>query len=370
MPKFIPFEVEIKVKVLSKEGNTFEQIIDKLKSEGTTISKSSITRIINKVGIRRQALNDKKEIPKFQRPPIKRTPALIKEVESMVTKENPETYRNIKNKKDIGLDTICKIIHIDLKLENRKKTKVHRLTQEHKKNRKTTCRKLYENHLAGDKTQYAVTLDEALVYLHNSNGKREICYIKNGESIPESWIFEKAESFDESFMVVGIITGKGTLPLIRVPSKVKINAQYYIDFVLQPLFEIHLPRLYGKNMKKVFFHHDKASSHTANLTIGYLEEMKTKYGITYLEKEDIPVKAPDASPMDFYGFGYLKQELLKRRATTLDGVWKIAQGVWSDIKLDTIKKVFASWKRRLRMVSAMDGAHIENIKGIHKKLIK
>ena len=76
---------------------------------------------------------------------------------------------------------------------------------------------------------------EALVYLHNSNGKREICYIKNGEDVPESWIFEKNESFEQSFMVVGVITGKGTVPLFKVPSNVKINAQYYIEFVLKPI---------------------------------------------------------------------------------------------------------------------------------------
>ena len=62
----------------------------------------------------------------------------------------------------------------------------------------------------------------------------------------------KATGFDESFMVVGVIFGRGTLPLFRVPSKVKINAQYYIDFVLQPLFEIHLPRFYPNEMKSIF----------------------------------------------------------------------------------------------------------------------
>ena len=370
MPKFIAPEVEVDVKRLSKEGYTFDQIKEKLKGEGTNIAKSSISCIINNVGIRRQAIKDKKEIPKFKRPPIKRTPALIKEVEALVTKENPESYRSIKKKKDIGLDTICKIIHKDLKLETRKKTKVHRLNEEHKKNRKTTCRKLYEYHLAGERSQYAVTLDEALVYLHNSSGKREICYIKNGEDVPESWIFEKNESFEQSFMVVGVITGKGTVPLFKVPSNVKINAHYYVEYVLKPILTIHLPRLYGKDMDKVFFHHDKASSHTANLTIAFLEEMKSKFGISYLEKEDIPVKAPDASPLDFYGFGYLKQELLKRRARTLDGVWKLSQEIWSKITVPKIEKVFASWKRRLRMVTKKDGEHIEQTKAIHQKLIK
>ena len=369
MPKFIDNNTEVDIRRLSKEGYTQNQIVKKLKEENNIVSRSSVSRILNNVGIRRIAISEGKEKPKFRRPPIKRTPGTIKKVKAMVTKENPESYRSIHKSTGLTHPIINKIIHHDLKLQTRKKSKVHRLRDEHKKNRKTTCRKLYEKHLAGDRSQYAVTLDEALVYLHNANGKRQICYIKNGETIPESWVFEKTESFDESFMVVGVITGKGTLPLFRVPSSVKINARYYIEHVLKPLFNDHLPRLYPKEMDKVFFHHDKASSHTANLTLGYLEEMKAKYGIRYMEKEDIPVKAPDASPMDFYGFGYLKQELLKRRAKTLDGVWKLSQEVWSQVTLDKIQKVFASWKRRLRMVTKKDGEHIENIKDIHNKLI-
>ena len=121
-------------------------------------------------------------------------------------------------------------------------------------------------------------------------------------------------------MVIGVITGRGILPLYRVPSNVKICAQYYVNYVLKPLFEEHLPRLYGEDMKKVFFHHDKATSHTADLTTKYLEKAKRETGISYIEKHDIPVKSPDASPLDFFGFGYLKQELSKRRATTLNGI--------------------------------------------------
>ena len=115
-------------------------------------------------------------------------------------------------------------------------------------------------------------------------------------------------------MVVGILTDKGTIPLIRVPSEVKINAQFYVDYVLKPLFTEHLPKLYRNEMDKVFFHHDKASSHTSHLTTRYLEKMKRVLGISYIDKEDIPVKTPDASPLDFFGFGYLKQRLGKRKA--------------------------------------------------------
>ena len=38
------------------------------------------------------------------------------------------------------------------------------MTDDHKKNYKTNCQKLYENHISGDRSEYVVTLDEVLVY--------------------------------------------------------------------------------------------------------------------------------------------------------------------------------------------------------------
>ena len=162
-------------------------------------------------------------------------------------------------------------------------------------------------------------------------------------------------------MVVGIITGRGTVPLFRVPSNVKINAQYYVNYVLKPLFTVHLPRLYPNEMDKVYFHHDKASSHTDNLTTEYLVKMKSELGISFINKDEIPVKAPDGSPLDFCGFCYLKQRLSSRMARTLDGIWKLSREVWSEIDIAQIQKVFNSWKRRLRLISSRYGEYIEQI---------
>ena len=68
-------------------------------------------------------------------------------------------------------------------------------------------------------------------------------------------------------MVVGIIIGRGIVPLIRVPSKVNINAEYYVDYVLKPLFAEHLPCLYRNDINPMFFHHEKAPSHTSKVTM-------------------------------------------------------------------------------------------------------
>ena len=155
---------------------------------------------------------------------------------------------HIQKQTGLTLPNIHIIILQDLNKETRKKTRVHKLTDDHKKNRKTNCRKLYEKHIAGDRSEYVATLDEALVYEDDANGQTQICYITRGDSVLEHWVFEKGESFSKSFMVHhGIITDRGTVPLFRVPSNVKINARYY---VLKPLFIVHLPRLYPNEMNK------------------------------------------------------------------------------------------------------------------------
>lgn len=369
MPKIIENETDVVIRTLSKEGHSYSVIKEKMKAENINVSIASISRVVNGTGLRRSALLLKKPVPKFRRPPKRRNKELIQKVKNLATKENPATYRAICKKTAVSLDTICKIIHEDLHLETKKKAKVHKLTAENAKNRKTNCRKLYENHLAGDKAEFIVTLDEALVYLDDVNAKRSICYVNVGEQVPDSWVFEKSESFSKSFMVVGIITGRGALPLLRVPSGAKVDAECYVNYVLKPLFRDLLPSLYPDDMDKVFLHHDKATVHTAEFTKQYLEKIRQEAGISYIAKEDIPVKAPDASPLDFFGFGYLKQRLQSRRAKTLEGIWKVAKEEWSTIDTEMVKKVMAAWKRRLRLISSRDGAHIENTKAIHSKRI-
>jgi hypothetical protein len=91
-------------------------------------------------------------------------------------------------------------------------------------------------------------------------------------------------------MVAGITPGRGTVPLFRKPSSEKINEQYYVDYVLKSFFTVHRPRLYENEIHKVFFHYDKATSHTVNLTTTYLDKMKLELGILFIKKNDIPVE--------------------------------------------------------------------------------
>ena len=251
------------------------------------------------------------------------------------------SYRDIKNKTTFTLPTISKNIHHDLKLKTRRKAKAHKLSQKQKFNRKTTCWKLYKKHMAGKKSEFEVALDEALIYLEDSNGRTRICYVKRSKQVLEAWVLENEKSFKKDFMVVGILTGIGTVPLTKVASATTINNQYYVHYVLKPLSTQHLPRLYEVDVNKVFFHHHKATSHTANLTMVYLEEVRAKLGITYQEQKDTPAKSLEARSLDFFGFGYLKQRIASRRVKTLGWFWKISQGEWSQINGHIVQTALA-----------------------------
>ncbi|UYV71931.1 K02A2.6-like [Cordylochernes scorpioides] len=321
------------------------------------------TWVVNGIGKKREAESNGQ---KFQvdRPRPVRTPATVSKVKRLATTENPPSQRQLSRMCGTSLKTINNIIHKDLELDTRRKGKVHKLTPFHMKNRATNARKLYEEHLAGSRSEYTATLDEAWMYVTYCNGIRKICYIKRGNQVPDNWVHQCSETFPKGFMVVGVMTGRGVLPLIKVPSKVKVNSEFYIECVLKPVIE-QLKDLYPGEMDKVFLHHDKASSHTSNKTQQFLQEMKDTLGLNFIRNSDIPVKSPDASPLDFYGFGMLKQRLFNRRPKTEAGLWKAAQEEWSNVSLSKVKEVFAAWKVRCREIAKKKGKHIEHMKKIH-----
>ena len=125
--------------------------------------------------------------------------------------------------------------------------------------------------------------------------------------------------------------------------------------------------LFKDDMDKVFIHHDKASSHTAGKTVEFLTQMNEKYGITFQRKEDIVVKGADVAPMDFFGFGWLKSKVKKRRFRTFKGFVKTIREEWSKLSPQFCENVFEEWKARCLLIKKEQGRHIEQIKKIHNK---
>ena len=129
---------------------------------------------------------------------------------------------------------------------------------------------------------------------------------------------------------------------------------------MEPIFRTDIPQLYGNDVHKVWIHMDQASSHTARSSLAWYTRMADVTKIRVIPFSSMPVKSPDASPMDYCGFGLLKQGISKRRPTTVEGLWKLCQEVWQDIPLVFLRKSQLQWKLRCRAIVRNRGYHIEH----------
>ncbi|PRD18428.1 UNVERIFIED_CONTAM: hypothetical protein NCL1_60596 [Trichonephila clavipes] len=80
--------------------------------------------------------------------------------------------------------------------------------------------------------------------------------------------------------------------------------------------------LYGKDIDKVELHMDKSSSHLCKLAATYLTNEESETGIKCILFDEIRIKSPYVSAIDFCAFGLLKRILGKRHQRTLNGLRK------------------------------------------------
>lgn len=334
-----------------------------LKKSGYIRSWRTINMIINGKGKKRMAklecLNYKCE----RRCPVL-TGKVLRAIKNRVKNKDVYSVNALAKSMNIASTTFRRALKM-LKLKRKKKLKVHYLSSKDKANRKRNSRKLYDT-LRGSKI--VMTLDESRIYYHKGTGGADYYYIEYGKE-EESRIQDVKEVYPQNFMIVGSMSADTTFPLMKVPAKCTVDARYYIDHVLRPLVEKHLIPYYGDDIGKVVIHHDKAPAHTAKITRQYLMELNKNHGISFIEKEDIPVKGADISPLDFFGFGVIKQKLQCTRAKTEKGIWKSCRRIWSEVTPETCRNVFAAWKRRCRAVFRGDGGHVEPLKKIHRRKI-
>ena len=367
MPREIDLELQGRIRQLSEQNWSARSIsLHLLTEKNIKISHTTVLNVIKNNGKSRQA-RQHGLVYKPKSPPRKLTEDKLKELERLTSDPNPVTQEEMARLLGVTQQAISKIIKQKLNKNMRKKLKVHSLTTSDKKNRKTNSRKLYEL-LRKQQLEYVVTLDETMMYLVKDS-QSEYCYLKRGEQLPDNCVIACKEIFRERAMVIGGLSGRGRLPLLLIPKNVKIDAINYVDYVLKPYIEQYLPKIYPNDMNKLLLHYDKASTHTSDYTTKYLENLQTKIGITFIRKKNIPVKGADISPLDFYGFGYVKQQAKRNHASSLKELWDSWNQIWSEITPEMCTKVFRSWKIRLLNVYRKDGGHIEHLKSIHKRKV-
>ncbi len=83
-------------------------------------------------------------------------------------------------------------------------------------------------------------------------------------------------------------------------------------------------------------------------------------GINYVKPEEWMPKSPDAAPMDYSVWGYLKQQLNKQKIETLSQLKKKTSNEWKKFDQIYIDKVLANWPKRIYLILKARGFHIEH----------
>ena len=98
------------------------------------------------------------------------------------------------------------------------------------------------------------------------------------------------------------------------------------------------------------------SIHVSKKTIAFLDASR----INYVKLEEWMPKSPDAAPMDYSIWGYLKEKLNKQKIETLDQLKKKISYQWQKLDQIYIDKVLANWPKRIYLILKARGFHIEH----------
>lgn len=343
--------IEGRILQLLQQGYSQPRIVNILKHDGINISQPTISNIKRKIGRQR---NSATKI-KILRQKSRLATTIVKKVIKKIDVDNPPTQRAIAKSLHIAQSSVSNIIK-NAGYDLRKKRKVQKLTLSTIDKRCRRSGPLYRQ-LANHRYKKFITTDESWFYLDFKSGKRNVCYIKKSDPDYDRMIIQQNTSRPKGFMVWAGVSSKGKTTLRFVEPGVKINSNYYVNNILRPFLSKDVPRLFPKQSKiKWFFHQDSAPSHTAKETINYLN----KCGINYVKPEEWLPSSPDAAPMDYAVWGYLKQRLNKTEIKTLDELKKKLLYEWRKMDQAYIDNVLASWPKRVFKIFKARGFHIEH----------
>ncbi|CAG7823770.1 unnamed protein product [Allacma fusca] len=200
MAPTVSSEVEAVIRVLYEDKMTYRVIQDKLLKPGHKISIGSISHVLNSKGNIGQAKVSGLPHSKVNRPTIVRNPGNMRNVARYASNVNALSPRAIAKKLGTFHTTVNKIIRGNLAMQTRRKHRGHTLKDSNKQNRKTNARELYKRHLAGKRSDFAVTLEEAYFYIQDCSGERRIFFTK-ARNLEVTPVMNKKETFGEKIMI-------------------------------------------------------------------------------------------------------------------------------------------------------------------------
>ena len=345
---------EVKGRILALSAQKFSAFM--IRKELLKSNIDVLKRTINYVLERSSKPSGKKcvrdGVSKKRKPSEIRISNAIRRIRDYSKKDNPMVQREMGRRTKVSQSTVHRIIDKKVDRKRIKKLKVHRLSDAMIAKRRIRAKPFAEL-VAGKKAEFILTLDEAKLPLNFLNGHTTHSYQpkKKSERIKNQPVATSAPQYPRSIMFAAGMTWRGPTDFYHIPENSKMNSENFCDSVLEPMFTKDIPRLYGRDAKKVVLHMDSASSHTSRDTYNWLNQRKIKY----ITNEQWLPNSPKASPMDYFGNGYFKSQMAKRQYSTMRGMLAAAKQEWSKVSPAMCRNALSSWSSRVLAIHKARG---------------
>ena len=329
---------------------SFTVIQRKLKEEGISISRGYLSKL--KTAEDRRAPS--KRVKGKRRGKLRRLSTVQQAtLRKLLNQTNPPSQRNLAKRFRCCQSTIRYAIK---KFGKRlvKKPKGHVLTADTIEKRRRRSWPLYLR-LRGDRWKFVATCDEAWIYLSDTGRRRSVQYVSRKGRRSSAEVSVHVAN-PRGVMVWAALSANGVSRPIFIEPGAKINATYYQEKVLKPFFAKDAKKLYPNGV--FLFHQDSAPSHKAASTIQWLNS----HNVAFITPQQWMPSSPDASPCDYFLWGYLKAQLNKKTPRSIEALKRAIAAEMKKIPLDMIQRALRAWPRRCREIRYARGGHIEQFR--------
>ncbi|CAM2722326.1 unnamed protein product [Rotaria socialis] len=258
-------------KYLLTKTYSYYVIQQELARMNLNVSKSTISRIANKVGKQQQVFLFNSEKSKLHHRRHIATPSAVRRITSYINQENPPTVSLMAARP------------------------VHRLYPAIIEKRRSRAWRMYRI-LSNVKYKNYLTTDESWLYLDASQGTRDIYYVRSNQLPAEIKKIEQNDLHPVAVMVWAGVSSHGKTQVYFIEQRATIASKYYIEHIIESLIEYDIPRLFpGDMQKKMVLHQDSAPGHVAKYTISYVKEHNIN---VIMPLERLP-KSPETAQMDY-----------------------------------------------------------------------
>lgn len=112
----------------------------------------------------------------------------------------------------------------------------------------------------------------------------------------------------------------------------------------------------------IWFQQDGATAHTSSKARAWLKSRFGNKVISHLTDFPWPARSPDLSPLDFFLWGYLKENVFRTKPNNIDTLKEAIREILSSIDQDTMAAVIANFEKRVNLCIQQQGGHFEHLR--------